>query len=260
MLIMDPGAGIGNQLNLYHGMHLRRREIILIVAFLCLSLIPFFVGLYRTLYGYAQYGSVAAISWGVIWFSISIFFLFLIVGYGIYRLNISKLNITLHTAGICIKSPFKRKYYIRWDQVTELYVNQERTNSSTRNPDIHCIIRTSDKRLSLRTSQIENLLELITQIKSSVYIHLYPRICAKFRVGSVISFGPLEIQKKYISVKGRGFIPATTQIYWKDIGFITLKSGYLLLKLHNKKQYELRAAKIPNVEILFQLIEDRARG
>jgi hypothetical protein len=258
---MLSNTEIGNQINKYRGSQLRKVEIfILLFSFLLLSLIPFFIGFYRSIYGYAQYGPTAAKSWGVFWFFLSIFFLIPIISYGLYRINRSQLLISLYTSGIKIRRLFRNELIILWDQVTDLYVTQERAIANIRPSRTYCIIKTTDsKQVTLRSSEIDNLLELITQIKSFVYIHLYPGTLEAYRVGRALTFGPIEIHRKYIKIKRFDIMPSSKQVCWKDVDYITIKSGYLILRLHNQKTYQIKVSKIPNIEILFRLIEDYAR-
>jgi hypothetical protein len=258
---MISRADLGLQQNIYRGPQIRKYEIIILIfSFFVLSLIPFYIGLYKTLYGYAQFGPAAAGSWGVYWLYLSFIFFILILGFALYRLFLSKLCVSIHSSGIIITRALRKDRIVLWEQIAELYVNQKRANS--KGPTVHtdCLILTTDKRkFWLRTSVLKNSLELITRIKSAVYIHLYPSIIENYRKGKVLIFGPIEIQLRYIKLNRFSYISKTSQIAWKDIDFVTIKSGYLQVVLQNHKIYQVRIAKIPNTELLLRLIQDRAR-
>lgn len=250
---------LGPCLNKYRGSQLGKREVIFVlVSLILLSLIPFYIGLYKYLYGYAQFGSVAAKSWGIIWFVTSIFFMILIICYCFYRIYFMKLSISLHPSGIQIKKLFRKDLTILWNQISDLHLNQERNLFNRNKIDTLCILHTKDnKKLILKSSMIINSLELITQIKSSVYIHLYPRLQENYKNGKLLIFGPIQIQNKNIEITRIFRRSAPRHILLNDINFITIKSGYLHIKLQNQKHYWVRAAKIPNVELLLELIKGR---
>jgi hypothetical protein len=255
---METKIDIGPQITKYRGLQFRKFEVIFtFISLVFFFAIPFLVGFYRILYGYTQYGLVAARTWGLSWLFLSIFFLIVIGIHFLNRLAVTKLSISIHRYGMTVHRPLWKDRIIRWDQVTDLYVVQERFSSIQPSFLTHTVICTADnKRLTLRESEVQNLLHLVTQIKSSVYIHLKPRLQESYRIGNVVYFGPLEVHKKYLSLKLRFIGFAFKQVNWKDIEFVTIKSGHLLLKLHTHKQYRIRISRIPNLEILMFLIND----
>lgn len=256
-----PHQEFGPQIGIYNGKRINRGEIITIFfLFIALFVIPFLVGFYRAVYGYAHYGVVAGISWGLVWFIFSFSILILIAIYCIYRLNIARFSISLHKSGVYFHRLLGKSQFFQWNDISALYVNLKQVNSKYRALSINALIRTKENEtLSLRESSIENLPELITQIKSAVYIHLNPVFRERFRAGEAISFGPIDIQRKYIKIKRLGIKPPSPIIPWMEVSLITVRSGYLLVKLNNNSLYRIRAAKIPNLEILLRLIEDKTR-
>lgn len=250
---------IGPQLNTYRGYRIRNNVIIATISsFIILILIPFLIGLYRTLYGYAQYGPVAALSWGFPWLSFSFVCFLLISIFVIYRLNIAKFSIILHKHGIIIHKMLRKTQIFRWEDISALYVIKHQSRSTTKSINTKAVIFTTENvRLSLQDSMIENLPELLTQIKASVYVHLYPEIQDRFHAGEVISFGPINLHSRYIKINRGGINRQSPKIPFTDIYRITVKSGQLLIKLNNNQDFQISTAKIPNIEILLDLISNK---
>lgn len=257
----SPNHVPGSQISLYKGRSITVGEVITIALIVIFFIVmPFLVGFYRTLYGYAQYGIAAAFSWGFYWFLISFSILILITLYCLYRLVVARFFISVHKSGIHLHRLFKYDQFMHWEDISALYVNQEHSRITKGSLLTSAVILTNkNKKISLRESMIENLPELITQIKSAVYVHLYPTFRDKFRAGELVSFGPVEIQKKYLNIRRYNIKPSSLKIPWSDITSMTIRSGYLLVKLHNNSVYRIRAAKIPNLEILLYLVEDITR-
>lgn len=249
-------SDIGLHINVYHGYRIRNIEFFTTLLLLfVLFVIPFFVGLYRTIYGYAQYGPVPAFSWGFPWLVFSFVCFLLISIYFIYRLNIARVFIHLHTHGILIQKLLRKERTFRWEDISELYVIQQQLRSNSKSHSTKAVIYTMDNvRLSFRDSMIENLPELLTQIKASVYIHQYPKIRERFHMGKVMSFGPINVQSRYIKINQAGIKRQSPQIHYAEINRITVKSGQLLIKLKTNIVYRINTATVPNIEILLDLI------
>lgn len=252
---------IGPRLSIYQGYPIRKIEAAATLSLLFIVCgVPFLIGLYRTLYGYAQFGSVAAVSWGFPWFIFSFIFFLIISVYAIYRLSIARVSITLHKHGIIIQKMLRKNQTIRWEDISELYVIQLTSRSKNKSIDTKAVIATKDNsRFSLKDSMIDNLLELLTQIKASVYVHLYPKIRDRFRAGETISFGPLIIHPRHIKIIRGVFIPRSSHVPFTDINRITVKSGHLLIKYLNNQDIRISAGKVPNLEILLDLIRSKTK-
>lgn len=167
----------------------------------------------------------------------------------------------MHRNGLIIHRAFRKDLMIRWNEVTALYVIQEKSSRQAHSYRTIAHIQTeNNKRISLKESQVENLIHLVTQIKSSVYIHLLPRIMEKFKQGKVLSFGPLEIHKQYVSIKSHLIGFSLKHKKWNDIDYVTIRSGYMLIEIHSHKRIRIKVSKIPNLEILLSVMNQRTRA
>jgi hypothetical protein len=96
METIQPNFEIGPQINTYRGYKLHPRELLIIfLSLIFLFVIPFLIGFYRTLYGYAQFGPVAAKTWGISYVLLSLIFLFFIVTYILYRFR--SIHVSINT-------------------------------------------------------------------------------------------------------------------------------------------------------------------
>ena len=90
--------------------------------------------------------------------------------------------------------------------------------------------------------------EISAAIKTKVYALLLPPIKEQYEAGQVLTFGPLNIHKqKGLQTGGRTYA-------WADIMDIKVERGRFKITLRDAKQREVRAAAIPNIEMLCQMI------
>ena len=103
-------------------------------------------------------------------------------------------------------------------------------------------------------NSIENLPDLITQIKAKVYKNLIPQVEESFAYGNPISFGKLSIQKNYLQINYKN---KPDRIPWTELNSISIDSGKLKIAKKNHKEYHIMISDIDNLEILINIIKHR---
>jgi hypothetical protein len=94
----------------------------------------------------------------------------------------------------------------------------------------------------------ENFPELVTRIKACLYPRLSLTLNAGFQTGECLHFGPITVQNGWIQLKNRRFP-------WSEVSRVTVRLGDLMVELFSHSIYRIPVSKIPNLEILCELIE-----
>jgi hypothetical protein len=100
---------------------------------------------------------------------------------------------------------------------------------------------------------IQALPELISRIKASLYPRLKPAIYDNFKTGHWVYFGPIAIQQKSLRLNRRAY-PIS------ELTSINVRGGFLLIQLSEHGQHRLSISKVPNLELLLQLIQDEVKA
>lgn len=102
--------------------------------------------------------------------------------------------------------------------------------------------------LILEDNQFEECVKLVANVKTQVYALLQPPAESAYQAGSDLVFGPVKISK----VNG---IEAQEHLYaWMDVLKVEVKNGRLIITTRDEKTVQVKAEKIPNIEVLCQLI------
>lgn len=99
-------------------------------------------------------------------------------------------------------------------------------------------------------SDIENLVEAADRIKSKIYPLLEPSMHVELEQGQTISFGEIRISRQEIMTRKK-------TLPWSAVKEIQLESGHFILTDHDEKRIKLPVSKIPNVELFFQLTNQK---
>ena len=111
----------------------------------------------------------------------------------------------------------------------------------------YTLTRTSGEALILDDG-VKSVTAAADQIKAAVFARLAPPLMQRYQAGAALTFGPVSVQQQAgLSLGGQHYA-------WEDIQNIQVQNGRFQLSLRNGKHSEARAAAIPNIELLGQLI------
>jgi hypothetical protein len=99
----------------------------------------------------------------------------------------------------------------------------------------------------LLDARFEEVRGLMQSIKGHVRAVLLPSLQRAYDEGQPLTFGPVIVGREGVTVRGR-------QLAWGAIGNVEVKNGRLILAPHNREKIEVRASRIPNIELLGELI------
>ena len=265
---MRPESDLGPLVYLYHGRQIGRGDMLsLFLPFTVAILAPLVYGLWRAYSTALHYGPLAASVWSRPWFILSglAFALFLLVM--VYRLYRAHHFVAVYKGGLRFNIPvgrglgFPRPYRLTWGEIAGIATDATREHFPglpTRQrlgaviyPNIGKPVRLDDN--------LQNLPELISRIKASLYPRLLPSLRASFEAGQWLYFGEVAIQRQGLRT---GRAPSATRpstIPWSHVQSISIQSGYLMVEF---KEYsalpsvqQILVSRIPNLELLVQLVQ-----
>ena len=97
-------------------------------------------------------------------------------------------------------------------------------------------------------AQIEDLEDLVENIKTRLYPLLEPQLVQQFKQGKWLHFGPFQINQK-----GLRFARHTPS--WEQVEEIQVQSGTLRVKYDSSRNIRVDCEKIPNLELMLDLID-----
>ena len=220
-----------------------------------LSIILLITGFDWYHYGYTQYGPVAATFWSQNWLIWGFLIGILTLASTIVLILRSRVRVDIYRYGVEIKLPVRLTHQLRWDKITGISssTTHEQFLKHTYRSTHRIVITRSNGNPLILDDRISNLVELATRLKANLYPRLLPGLRVQYQNGHPINFGPIEIQKEYLSFKN-------TKIPWARIRRITVLSGHLVIETFQSKPKQWKSMRvsiqqIPNLELLFQVLD-----
>ncbi|MBC8509482.1 MAG: hypothetical protein H8D34_31920 [Chloroflexi bacterium] len=214
-------------------------------------LAPFLYGLKRYLYAHANYGPVAATTWSSPWFGLAAITLIPLIWLALQRVRRSHRIATLHKEGIMIRWTGGQFYNKRWEDIEALLCD------TVKNKFLGIALKTRQQLTILSHSgekiriddRIPNLSELTERIKAKIYPRLLPQLRAALQKGDLLYFGPVILQKQAIKLREQG-------IPWDQVTSLSVVSGKLVVESKSNRKIKIAVGKIPNVDLLIQLLQE----
>jgi hypothetical protein len=141
----------------------------------------------------------------------------------------------------------------RWDEVAVI-VSDLTTQVSSRGMGFegseYTLSKGSGDKVIL-DDRIKGIRRALETIKQNVFALRLPPLAQAYASGQVVTFGPVTIHKQ----NGLQLDGMASAIYpWDTILEIQVEGGRFKMTLRDEKKHEVRAAHIPNIELLGQLI------
>jgi hypothetical protein len=244
----------------------RGRFLLLSGSGLALALLLLGYALHRLYFGYANYGPAAALSWSFPWFFAALLAAIAWLFLSARALIHSSRRISIHSLGLVVYF-FHLSQVFPWEDISGISVDAA-SLPSKRYPHYiryQSIITFSDGTFlrqqgsqngPLRSADIQDLPALLSRLKAILYPRLLPRLSEQFQSGGWLDFGPLSIHTSGL----RTGSPQQT-IPWSQVSRLTVQSGRLVVELTGvpkPSRLAIPVSRIPNLELLFQLIRQGA--
>ena len=247
---MTSTSPLGQQLSVFHGQPLRWRELVFgFIPGSLLSIALLLVGFWRSYYGFTRYGPAAAINWSRPCFLTSLFITLVILILAIQRIDRSHRKVAVHENGLVIFISLLKRKTFYWTEISAVTVQSERLSLflipfST---NIRVVIYPYHGRPVRLGKSISDLAGLISRIKNRLYPLLMSNFIQDLNRGRWIHFGELSIHKSGLRIRSR-------QFNLTEVRAVKVLAGNLVVELSNDRQQSVPVSQIPNLELLFQLI------
>ena len=252
MAVQDKS--LGAQVSVYRGrMFPRRGSYIALAVGLLAIFAPLAYGLYRAQYANTYYGPVAAQFWSRPWYLLAGCSALLVLVWLTIRLVRSRRYVAVHQNGVRVRLSRRQQY--AWGSLAGVATGVVQTRLLgiplyTRSqaelfPAVGARIRLDDS--------LENLPELLTQIKARLYPRLLRAMRKAFQDGERVYFGPLAIQQNELRLEEKD--RAALVIPWSQVRSVNIQAGMLVIDIDEKRSIRLPVARVPNLELLLQIIQ-----
>lgn len=237
---------------MYRDLPLRWRDLFLLfIPGVLAVLAPFLYGLKRDMYARTYYGPVAAQAWSWPWYSLAMVSLIPILLLAIRRVRQAHRWVALHKNGVRIHWTRGKAHMLLWNQIEGLSCNTTeavflgRTQKTRYHLTLYSI---RGKKIHI-DDHIKDLSDLAQRIKAKIHPRLLPKMRAAFQRGETLHFGPVLIHQHAIHVREQ-------DIPWEQISHLNVGSGKLVIEFQSKLPIRIPVGKIPNVELLIQVLQE----
>lgn len=249
-------TNLGAQIAVYHSRPLGWQDVFFI-------LLPGLLGVLAP-YGYAvwlyeqsmrQHGPAAAEQWSRVWFWLAWGALFVFIFLLTLRLVDLRRFASVHSRGIRVRPGVLRTHSLRWEQISgiALSMTQDVFLGPRGHTHLRAVLYPNLGRPIRLDDRMQNLAELVSRIKASLYPRMLPDMKANFQAGKWLYFGPLAVQANVLRMHHN-------KITWEQIENLQVKNGYLAVSWKEEQEpfrdERIPIAEIPNLELLLQIIRE----
>jgi hypothetical protein len=212
---------------------------------------PIIYGTVREQYAENHFGPAAANTWSWSWYTLSAFALIPLLWLAVLRVRSAHRVIKVFTNAIYIQSTGGKRYLLGWNNISGLVdVKIQYTFIGIPLRRKHCAIIYHRKGKPIQLDyQIRDLDELCARIKAKIYPKLLPEYRSILKSGENLEFGQFTINRNTLAMQGKEFS-------WNRISQISPQTGFLVVEIENQNQIKYPMEKIPNIELLIQLIQE----
>jgi len=214
-------------------------------------LTPLLYGVLRKGYAQAYFGPTAAEIWSKPWFILTDIALIAYLGLALRRLRRARQVVTVHQYGIAIRLHHKKRFIFNWSQISGLAcatVQPTFLGLALKSRHRVTIYPTQGNPISLN-DRIPNIPGLAKRIKAKIYPNLMPILRKSFTQGHPINFGLITFEQESLHVQDQA-------IPWNQITNINVKGGFLMVESKTNRPVKIPIGKIPNIELLIQLLQE----
>ncbi len=215
-------------------------------------LLPLLYGFYRRNNAYKNFGPVAATIWSRPWFVLALFALIVFLILAIYRLLLTRRFVAVHKRGVRLS--LSKQKTLLWAEIAGIATNTTQYQFIGRSlitRHFALLYPNIGKPIHLDNS-LQELPELLTLLKAKLYPRISPVLQSDFNQGKWLHFGPISIQQNIIQINKK-------QYAWSDVEHISVNRGKLNIYTNPETKHTLPVSKIPNIELLLQIIQQEVK-
>jgi len=228
---------------------MNREDFVLYLLALALLLGLLGYGLWRVYLGFVRFGPAAMAAWGLPWFiaaawaAIPLFLLTVrAVWFARREVIVAEQGVLLHGMG---RKP------LPWKHLEALTVDDTRYHFlgiTLRNRRSIRLYPTTGKSIFL-DDRFDDLPGLAETLKKQLYPRVRPELQTQIQAGQWVYFGPIRLNRSQ-------FEPGSRRIPWQQVKSLRVQAGILVAELEAQKPVRIPSAKIPNIELLLQLVDE----
>jgi Family of unknown function (DUF6585) len=240
---------LGPLIAAYRYRPLRWREMLLYLGLGLLAVgIPLTYGIIQYREGYTNHGELAAITWSRSWFLVAVFAFISCSLLLVHRLRLAGRYIAIHQKGLYLV--VQQAFLLRWEEISGIATAafQPSFFGIRRGVRYRATIFPNLGKPMVVSGPYENLPECITRLKARLYPLLTAELRSTFMDGKWVYFGPVAIQRDTLRFQNK-------QIPWAEVNRVSIAKGDLVVELVDRSSKRIPVEKIPNIEILLQLID-----
>jgi ribosomal protein S27AE len=168
-------------------------------------------------------------------------------------------EVVLYQDGLAFHTGGKEIYTWRWPEVLSIQTHLEyyggKSDDDYDNPKVKrdfTLLKGNGEKLVLNNDLGRNdVVRLIKPVKRAVYALLSPPLKQQYDAGQAVTFGPVTVHRKNgLAMDGKTYA-------WADISEVKVYHGKLRVTMNDRhqSQHQVHTSDIPNMELLFQLID-----
>jgi len=243
-------SDLGPLINTYRGRPLRWRDLLLVF------LIGTFAVFFPLVYGVwinniisLRNGPIAASSWSGPWFILAVISTLCLLLLALIRVFHATIYVSTFKNGLEIKLSPIRRHIMAWTDIFEITNHSLTRHIFGHNVQTKFRIELlSKKKKTIRLDQkITHVTKLAYEIKKYSFQRLFPSLVNDFQSGRWLDFGPLSINKHYISTEHE-------KVSWSEVSRVYIKAGNMFIETWDEQNIRIKTSQIPNIELLFKLI------
>lgn len=215
------------------------------------SLLPLLYGFMRSLYAQANYGPLAARAWSRPWYALALIAAVPLLLLALRRVRQSHRRVALHKNGIRIEWTGGQRHIFLWEQLRGLSCSTiENRFLGVQLGTRYQMVFFPCAGVPLRIDDhLQNLPDLMARVKARLHPRWLPQMRAALQRGETLSFGVVSVHQGGIRLRGR-------EIPWAQVSHLSVVRGHLVVESSLMRRVKIPVHKIPNVELLIQLLQE----
>lgn len=210
-------------------------------------------GLWQVYLGYVQFGPAAMAAWGDPWFTAAAWAAIPFFLLTIRAVVLARREVLVMKQGLVFNGMGKKP--LAWNNLQGVAVEDIRYHLLTmtlRTRRRVTLFPTTGTSISL-DDRFHDLSELAEKIKTHLYPLLVPELQKQLQANQWVYFGPLRLNHNELDT-GKQTCP------WEQITSLRVHTGFLRIERTGLRPLQIPSAKIPNVELLLQLVDEMYTG
>lgn len=247
---------------------MNREDLLLFLAALAIPLALLGYGLWQVYLGYVQFGPAAITAWGRPWFlsaALAAIPLFLLT---VRAVLLARREVLVTEQGLILYGLATHrltKKPLAWKNLHGIAVEDVRYHFLTLTLRTRCrvyLFPTAGKPIPL-DDRFHDLAGLAATIKTRLYPLLRPELQKQLLANQWVYFGPLRFNRDTLDAGTSTLLGedlSSKDLPWDEVTSLQAHAGLLFIERNGRSPLRIPTAKIPNVELLLQLVEELYTG